>query len=96
MTEDAIADFKFEMAQRAALWNVLSHHAFYASYMLQGVAMNPSAQYRLSAADCRSQHLTDPALKATMRLMAQSWSALADHTEQSSDLDHNDAPPPRG
>jgi len=59
--------------------------------------MNRSARYRRKAADCFavSQHLTDPALKATMLLMAQSWSALADYTEPDRDLgSRRNAPPP--
>jgi hypothetical protein len=64
--------------------------------MLPSVAINRSARYRRKAADCfaMSQHLTDPALKATMLLMAQSWSALADYTEPNGDLGRGDVAPP--
>jgi hypothetical protein len=60
--------------------------------------MKRSAKYRRNAADgfAVAQHFTDPDLKATMLAMAHSWSALADHAEQTSDLDLSDDGPPKG
>jgi hypothetical protein len=57
--------------------------------------MNRAVKYRRNAADCFAvaQQLTDPNLKATMLAMASSWSALADHAQQSSDLGFRDGSP---
>lgn len=57
--------------------------------------MNRAEKYRRYGADAFAvaQHLTDHHLKATMLGMAQSWYALADHAEQTSDLGLSDGPP---
>jgi hypothetical protein len=58
--------------------------------------MDRAAKYCRNAADCFAvaQLITDPHLKATMLAMANSWSALADHAEQTSELDLSHGPPP--
>jgi hypothetical protein len=51
--------------------------------------MARAAKYRQNAADCFAvaHLLADPHLRATMFRMAQSWFLLADHAEESSELD---------
>jgi hypothetical protein len=49
------------------------------------VSMSRYNKYRQNAADCFAvaQQLSNPALKASMLEMAQSWLVLADHAKQS-------------
>jgi hypothetical protein len=55
--------------------------------------MNRYTKYRQNSADCFAvaQQLSDPASKANMLEMAQSWLALAQHVEHSGELEMDDA-----